>query len=242
MIILSASMPKSGSAWYFNLTNDLLIQAGFDDTRHIREKYSLHSILKYDECNIQKPTLEKLSWLTSTPIDKHTFVVKTHFSPDRVVLNFISKGLIKPTYIYRDPRDIAVSLFDAGKMLRERGIHERAAEIMTIKEAILKSKKLIRNSWNKWRKIKGVLLVRYEDLLTHTSSELERLCTYLNINVDTDKIDKIIQKWDKNKLKQGKLHFYKGTIGRYREFMGSDELDFCYKKVGKYLKKMGYSE
>ena len=31
MIVLSAGMPKSGTAWYFNVTNDLLIAAGYAD-------------------------------------------------------------------------------------------------------------------------------------------------------------------------------------------------------------------
>ena len=59
MLILCAWMQKAGTAWYYSLTNDLLKAGGFHDANEIREKFELHSILKFNVCNIQQPTREK---------------------------------------------------------------------------------------------------------------------------------------------------------------------------------------
>ena len=47
MIVLSGGMPKAGTGYYFNLTNDLLIVSGGQDIRRLREKYDLGAILKH---------------------------------------------------------------------------------------------------------------------------------------------------------------------------------------------------
>jgi hypothetical protein len=41
MIILSTGMPRAGSGWYYNLTNDLIIAAGYQDGHNMRQRYSL---------------------------------------------------------------------------------------------------------------------------------------------------------------------------------------------------------
>ena len=41
MIILSTGMPRAGSGWYYNLTNDLIIAAGYQDGHKIRQRYHL---------------------------------------------------------------------------------------------------------------------------------------------------------------------------------------------------------
>ncbi len=52
MLVLSVGIPKSGSGWYFNLKNDLLIAAGHQDVRDIRKKFNLESCMKYYNCNM----------------------------------------------------------------------------------------------------------------------------------------------------------------------------------------------
>ena len=52
MIILSVGMPRAGSGWYYNLTNDLILATGGQDARQIRKKYHLGRILTEVNCNI----------------------------------------------------------------------------------------------------------------------------------------------------------------------------------------------
>jgi hypothetical protein len=246
MIVLSVGMPKAGTAWYFNLENDVLVAAGYQDARVIRKTYGLHSILKYNTCNIQEPTPEKLELLTSHPICNNTFVVKTHHRPTEYLLQLIARGAIKPTYIYRDPRDVAISGFEEGQKLLNNGRKHRGVnKLRNIEDAILWSESWLIRSWKEWKNVKEALVVRYEDLLTDTLNELKRLCFFLRIELQIDVLINIIDRWKPERIRcsgKGDLHFNKGTTGRFREIMSQKELNLCKKKFGEYLPEMGYSE
>ena len=121
MIVLSAGMQKSGTAWFFNITNDMLIAAGFDDVRKIREQFGLQSILLYHNCNIEDLAAKKMSRVIIPHNQGHTFVVKTHSGPSPSLLSLISENIIKAAYIYRDPRDVVLSVMDHGQNQKQRG-------------------------------------------------------------------------------------------------------------------------
>lgn len=165
MVIISAGMQKSGSGWYFNLTNDLLISAGYSDVREIRKKYSLESILEYYNCNIGELTEDKIELITSLPLNESIFVVKTHSGPFDSLNKFISNGIVKATYIHRDPRDVVLSVLDHGERIRKQGENHFFGKIKTFEEAVLWVKTELFPIWDEWNKLEDVLLVRYEDLL-----------------------------------------------------------------------------
>lgn len=243
MIILSAGLPKSGSAWYFRITNEAVQAAGFQDANEIKERFNLHNILKFGTCNIQEPTSEKIRLLTTPPIDNYTFAVKTHFPPNSTLLNYMAQGRIKTTFIFRDPRDMAVSGYEAGQKLRKTGRRDLFAKLTNVKEAIYWAETWLKRSWEKWRVAEGVLFVRYEDLLAHPMVELKRLCEFMNFNLDPTTLDQILDKWSADRVKSAPkqiLHFNKGTSGRYRTAMGPGELKLCRERLGPYLKDMGY--
>ena len=246
MLVLSVGMPKSGSAWYFNLTNDLLIASGFQDVRAVREEFQLHSILKYNTCNVQDLTQEKLAVLTSPPIADCTFVVKTHCSPNEYLLRSIEDGLVKPTYIYRDPRDVAVSGFEEGQKLQRKGrYHRGVTKLRNIEDAIYWSRSWINMSWDQWKNVTGDFRVRYEDLLANTERELERLSRFLNVEISNRVLNDIIDRYKPERLisrQDNRLHFNKGISGRFRHIMNVKELRLCKSMFGSYLADMGYSD
>ncbi|MDQ3112240.1 MAG: hypothetical protein M3R17_20335 [Bacteroidota bacterium] len=45
MIVISAGMQKSGSAYVYNIINDLLVHGGHGDARQVKEKYKLDDVL-----------------------------------------------------------------------------------------------------------------------------------------------------------------------------------------------------
>jgi hypothetical protein len=236
-------MQKAGTAWYYSLTNDLLKAGGFHDANEIREKFDLHSILKFNVCNVQQPTREKLDILTTPPVGDYTFAVKTHWPPSGYILKLFHEGRLKATYIYRDPRDAAVSAFEAGRKLREKGIFERFGKLQTLEDAVMKTYKWLK-TWEKWHQVKDqALLMRYEDLLLDPLPQLKRLCDFLGIEVENSAITDIIEWWQPEQFLSRDdihLHFNKGKIGRFRETMGEKELELCSEKFGPYLPKMGY--
>lgn len=223
-----------------------MVEAGHPDNRKIRAEFNLE-FMKFDGCNIQEPTREKLETLTLPPVGNHSFAVKTHFPPNQYVLELLSTGKIKATYIYRDPRDIVISGLDAGRKLRERGIFDRFGKLNTMKEAIDWCYGMVRDNWQRWSNVQGVLYFRYENLVKDTLGELLRLSDYLEIKVKKGAIKKIIDKYDAENLRKSikeinKYHFNVGKAGRFREVMTGEELESCNEIFGDYIEKMGYSK
>ena len=242
MIVLSAGMQKSGTAWFFNITNDMLVAAGYDDVRTIREQFGLQSILLYHNCNMEDLTQEKFSQILIPHNAGYTFVVKTHRGPSPAVSSLISENIIKATYIYRDPRDVVVSVMDHGHKIRSNGENHTFAEYDSLEKAVFFVKDLL-IIWENWIQFSQVFTIRYEDFLADPVSELKRLSCFLAIDVSYDKIQTILKSYQKKNLDTQStdfLHFNKGVSGRFRSVMSSKEQDFCLEQFGDSLFKMGY--
>ena len=247
MIVLSAGMQKAGTGWYFNLTNDLLVAAGYQDVRDIRDKYDLHSILKYGNCNLEQLTRRNLDLVAIPHFAGNTFVVKTHCAPSTSLRGLVSAGMIRATYIYRDPRDVAISAFEHGQMLRSRGeTDHQFARLNSIADAIYLTKRYL-VVWDEWMQFGLALTVHYEDLIADIVGELERLAGFLSIDVPSEVLHQIVTAYQVAQIKVdgrkiGRLHFNRGLVGRFKEVMSPEELDLCRQHFGDYLQKMGYSE
>ena len=69
MIVLSVGMPRAGSGWYYNLTNDLMLAGGAQDAHQIRQRYRLQGILTEVNCNIAAlPARRLLAVLAPPPL------------------------------------------------------------------------------------------------------------------------------------------------------------------------------
>jgi hypothetical protein len=123
MIVLSVGMPRAGSGWHYNLIHDLMKTAGAADARNIREKYRLQSILTEVNCNIGVLSARRLGLVTLPALMGNTFVIKAHAGPTRASRLLQSLGLLRITYIYRDPRDAMLSAFD--------GVLQRTSRLLT---------------------------------------------------------------------------------------------------------------
>jgi hypothetical protein len=243
MIVLSVGMEKSGTGWYFNLTNDLLIAAGHQDVHQVREKYNLHSVLQYENCNVGLPTLRTLGRLAIPHLLGNTFVVKTHREPTPSLRCFIASGMVRATYIYRDPRDVALSAFEHGQRIRRHGKNHSFARLETMRESILFAGQLL-GTWDKWMQSGLALVVRYENLVADPLSELERLVDFLALRVSRVCLQQILENYQKDKLTRGEkksvLHFNQGIVGRFKEIMSAEDLNLCEQCFGGRLEKMGY--
>src|SRR5512139_3277100 len=121
MIILSIGMPRAGSGWYYNLTNDLMLSSGAQDPRQIRQRYHLQNVLTEVNCNIGALTPRRVLSVLLPSLLGNTFVIKAHAGPTPIALALIRLGLIRPTYIYRDPRDALLSAMESGRRALEQG-------------------------------------------------------------------------------------------------------------------------
>jgi hypothetical protein len=242
MIILAVGMPRAGSGWHYNLVHDLMETTGCDDAREIREKYGLQSILTEVNCNIGVLSARRLIMVTRPALLGHTFVIKAHSGPTVWARALIQGGLMKTTYIYRDPRDAMLSAYDYGKRVLEKQGRPNAFSHLTDFNKTLDFFVEYVEGWEKWMQVPGVLKMRYEDLLQTYDQEAGKLVQFLGLNLNGEAVKSVVEKYRPGGQVQGQqgTHFFKGQVGRFRERYSAEEQQILADRFGRYLEKMGY--
>jgi hypothetical protein len=241
MIILSVGMPRAGSGWYYNLTNDLMLASGGQDARQIRKQYHLQKILTEVNCNIGALTPRRLSAVLVPSLLGNTFVIKAHAGPTPFALRLIRSGLVRPTYIYRDPRDAMLSAYDNGQRALQSGRPNAFSQLVDFDTSLDFMMRYV-HIWKDWMVCKQALHVRYEDLLNNYENEAERLVRFLGLDLQQPGFRAVVEKYRPEQVQadQKGLHFNKGKTGRFRQKMSQDQQAILAEAMGPYLEKMGY--
>jgi hypothetical protein len=242
MIILSVGMPRAGSGWHYNLVHDLMATTGCDEARKIREKFGLQGILTEVNCNIGVLSARRLILVTRPTLLGHTFVIKAHSAPTVWARALINGGLMRATYIYRDPRDAMLSAFDYGKRVLEKQGRPNAFSHLTDFQKTLDFFAEYVAGWEQWMKIPAVFKTRYEDLLQNYEAEAGKLVQFLGVAPADENVRAVVDKYRPEGQVQGQqgTHFFKGQVGRFRERYSAEEQKILAQKFGPYLEKMGY--
>lgn len=242
MIILSAGMPRAGSGWYFNLTNDLMLAHGARDARQIRERYRLQAILTEVNCNIGALTTRRTLRVLLPAALGNTFVIKAHAAPGALARRAIGWGWMRPTYIYRDPRDALLSAMENGQRALERGRPNAFAPYAEFEAALDFMRGYLR-TWEAWMRCDRVLLARYEDLLLNYEAEAERLVAFLGLDPADQQTRQLVAHYQPEKGQEGQkgLHFSHGKIGRFRHKLTPDQQEKMNQSLSPFLAKMGYA-
>lgn len=240
MIVLSVGMPRAGSGWHYNVIHDLMATTGCADARDIREKYRLHKVLTEVNCNIGVLSARRLAMVTVPALMGNTFVIKAHAGPSPWSGMLERLGLLRVTYIYRDPRDAMLSAFDFGQRAIEMGRPNAFSHLTDFQKTLDFMTEYIR-IWEKWMGEKTPLIARYEELLMNYDSEVTRLVEFLDLDGSKPEVREVVERYrpGANDSQQG-LHFYKGKIGRFRESYGAAEQKIMAERFGLALAKMGY--
>ena len=242
MIVLSVGMPRAGSGWHYNLIHDLMETTGCADARDIREKYKLQSVLTEVNCNIGVLSARRLAMVTIPALTGNTFVIKAHAGPTSASRLLASLGVLRITYIYRDPRDAMLSAFDYGQRALAKGRPNAFSHLSDFEKSVDFMMEYV-HIWERWMGEKNVLIARYEDLLTNYDVESAKLVDYLKLDADKPEVHAVIEKYrpGANDSQQG-LHFYKGKIGRFRDAYTSEQQGVLLEKLDGYLGRMGYEK
>jgi len=164
-------------------------------------------------------------------------------------------GLLRITYIYRDPRDAMLSAYEYGQRALQKGRPNAFSHLTDFQKSLNFIMDYVR-IWEKWRKERDVLIARYEDLLTNYDHEVARLVQFLKLNASKPEaraewsdlaversrsVQQVIDEYRPEAAEgQQGLHFYKGKIGRFREFYSAEEQAILNEKLRSYLERMGY--
>jgi aryl sulfotransferase len=240
MIVLSVGMPRAGSGWNYNLIHDLMQTTNCADARDIRVKYRLQNILTEVNNNIGVLSVRRLGLVGIPALMGNTFVIKAHAGPTAASRLLQRLGLLRITYIYRDPRDAMLSAFDFGQRALVKGRPNAFSHLTDFQKSLDFIREYVR-IWEKWMKEKNVLVARYEDLLMNYDEEVGRLVGFLQLDGSKPEVQKVIEAYRPGAAEgQQGLHFYKGRIGRFRESYSAEEQKVLAQKLGTFLKRMGY--
>jgi len=239
MIVLSVGMPRAGSGWHYNLIHDLMKTTGCADARDIRERYRLQNILTEVNCNIGVLSARRLG-MVALPGLINTFVIKAHAAPTNTSRLLSALGLLRITYIYRDPRDAMLSAYDFGQRALVKGRPNAFSHLADFEKSVDFMMEYVR-IWEKWVKEKNVLIARYEDLLMNYEDESAKLAGFLNLDRSWPEVKAVIENYrpDSAEGQQG-LHYYKGRIGRFRESYNEEQKMVLKERLGAYLARMDY--
>jgi len=242
MIILSVGMPRAGSGWYYNLTNDLAVAAGYQDGRLIRQRYHLQSILTEVNCNIGALTSRRLLAVLLPSLMGNTFVIKAHAAPTPFALRLIGMGWMRTAYIYRDPRDALLSAYENGQRAREKGRENAFSHLVDFETAMQFMQEYVRIS-EAWIACEQALHTRYESLLEEYETEAGQLAGFLELDIQQPEIRQMLDKYRPQDAQpdQKGLHFSKGKIGRFRQKLSEEQQVVLVHAFEPYLEKMGYA-
>lgn len=233
-------MPRAGSAWFYNLTLDLWLAAGGDNIRKIREEHKLQTVITEVNHNIDNFTLRKTARILVPYLAGKSFTLKIHFAPLLLGDWLIKLGFIRPTFIYRDPRDALLSAYEYGRRVEKTGYANAFSHLDTIEKAISFMHGYMRD-WEIWCRIAEPEIYRYEDLLTDYDSQAQRLVNFIGLELEHPQVQEAILK---NRPRQATNitggHFSKGKIGRFRQALSAEQIAICNECFEPYLEKMGY--
>ncbi|HZJ22447.1 MAG TPA: sulfotransferase domain-containing protein [Anaerolineales bacterium] len=240
MIILSVGMPRAGSGWHYNLIHDLMKTTGAIDASVIREKYRLQGILTEVNYNIGVLSTRRLGMVTLPALLGNTFVIKAHAGPTSASRLLQGLGLLRISYIYRDPRDAMLSAFEYGQRGLKRGRPNAFSYLTDFQKSLDFIMDYVR-IWDRWNREKNIHITRYEDLQTDYVNEVNRLVKFLKLDGGKPEVQKVIESYHGPVVEGQKgLHFNKGQIGRFRESYSAEQQAILKKKMGAYLVRMGY--
>jgi hypothetical protein len=241
MIILSVGMPRAGSGWYYNLTNELMLAAGGQDARQIRSRYHLNNILTEVNCNIGALTPRRVLAVMVPSLLGNTFVIKAHAGPTPIALNLIRARQIRPAYIYRDPRDALLSAFENGQRALQKGRSNAFSHLSDFNKSVDFMMGYVK-IWELWMGCDLALHTRYEDLLNNYEVEAMRLVKFLDLDENNSLLQTILEKYrpEGGSPEQKGVHFNKGKTGRFRQKMTLEQQEILSQKFNPYLKRMGY--
>lgn len=247
-IFLLAGMPRAGTAWCFEILTALTVASGGVDAREIRTKYNLEKYLTAGNTVI-KLLIPDLLFILHPWQSGERFAVKTHDGPGTYPNRILSRWLLKyllakkiliPMFIYRDPRDAVLSAYEYGKRQPEtRGGAYFAKHIPTVEAGIRWMERYLTRNWDAWVSQRGMLLIRYEDMVADTETYIFRMAEYLELGLSTEAMAGIVEKFRRGDNLRG-THFHKGIAGRFREGFSQEQQKMANQVFGPYLDKMGY--
>jgi hypothetical protein len=241
-LILSVGMPRAGTGWLHNITSVLVLDTGGVSAKQIREKYHLGRLLTEVNCNIGTISAHRILPVIAPLLFEPNYVIKLHGGRKPFADLLLSMGLIKGTFIFRDPRDAALSIYEYGQTAQKYDyVNNDFSHILTVEDAITYMKPYIEIARG-WLNSPHVLILKYENMFKHFDDILDQLITYLDLDLELNEALKLVEKFRPgvNVVNRRYTHFKKGKVGRHKDIFSNSQLELCEEMFGNFLRDMDY--
>lgn len=171
MLIICAGMPRSGSTVQYQIVCEIVESLGLGMTMGW----------------VEVPNQELLDSLENVAFRKDKFLVIKSHNYSNQVKTLVEVGKVKVVYVYRDLRDVAVSLANKFSKSTENAISRLSIQL---------------NNYYLWTGIDKIMVSRYESMTNNLYDEVLKIANYLEVAVSNDLARSISSKLDINEQKQ----------------------------------------
>ena len=227
MLVLCYGMQKSGSTLAFEMVRGILQSAGFEqpliyndmaDPAEARRNY------------INAITAEKVAELITTIGEDRKIAVKTHATlPDDLFVWMEDRQRARKIQIiasYRDPRDVCLSLLDAGTKAREENTYA-FSDLKTLDDAADYMRSRIRR-FRKWSAVQGALRLNYDMVAYEPKKAIAAIENALDVRGDTAAVLK-------HAFEDARTHKNTARQHRYRNDMDEEQQTRLTRKFRRFL-------
>jgi hypothetical protein len=181
MLVLCYGLTKSGSTLTFELIKGMLNSAG-----HAQDRLPDGPVNPGHRVNYVQPLTRKRLNEVLSAVGDRWIAVKTHSGIADPLVTYVeelqSEGKLQLVVSYRDPRDICLSMLDAGKAARASG----AKEFSEVTDLDVAATRLAEQSakFFKWAAVRGALLLDFETVAFDPETAMDRIEKCLGLHVD----------------------------------------------------------
>jgi len=226
LLYISYGVPKSGSTLVFEITRRAFEVNGIPQYR-----LSDNAVCAGHEINFVRDWNDERildALLTEAEELKSTIVIKTHRSPSERIKELANDGLIVGHIVYRDPRDIALSMLDHGRKARKNG-EIAFSDIRDIMQAMYRVKSRLEQFYE-WLEIPKFFINSYEDMIHHSREFETKLKQQTGLEFNLDDIVSYVRS---NRFTQ----FNKGVVRRFEEEMSESNKSMFYGEFEDFISK-----
>lgn len=213
IIYVTYGMTKSASTFTYQLVEQVLSVAGHRPLR-----------LKPPICP-DRARVNFVNAIDSAFLDRvvqaaggQSVVLKTHGPPGSGVAERLAAGEVLACASYRDPRELALALADAGERARRHSL-QAFSEIETPADAMRSLDNQVEKC-RAWASLPGVEAFSYNAICFDTLATIERIARQIGVDVETDRV--------LSRFQEAAMigQFNKGLPLRYREMPEAEQREF----------------
>ena len=197
-VYLSYGMPKSGSTLAFELTKAVFEQNSYPQTRLsglVDDKHATNFIGGFSD-----EVVERL-WTAVERIG-YPIVVKTHGRLTPAARRLLENGNAIGHCSYRDPREVILSLLDAGDKARQLGL-KAFSDMTSIGFAAERLTKRIEIT-KQWMTAPNVIPLFYSDIAFRTSKMLQVVADQVGLPVDVENAERTVKLFKFTQFNKGR--------------------------------------